>query len=368
MKKALYVVCFSIMFMFLGNVKADSVCKYKIPKGVINSKETSLELYNDEGGLELNKYYSKNQISPGKNVKLKLTKDGDGKLSCPSIILDITTTKKVTFYSSVKQCKENQTFGKDSCKKEIYEGTFSSSDDLTGGSTSGKTNAKLITETTNSCKYRSHRFEITVKSDKSTSCRVGTSAANPPECKSKITDEIFKNFNKNQFICPKYLYYSSYSGGTGNLKHYTVEIISTGGSNEPDNSLSDQFRDPDNYNNGSATDEWINGHPGDEYKENIDPCDVIDKEGSLYKILKQIINYTQIGTIFIVILLSGLDFIGAISSGDDDAVKKALGKTKNRIIALVLVFLVPAIVNLLLTIVNVGACGSNSDFVSELFK
>ena len=48
--------------------------------------------------------------------------------------------------------------------------------------------------------------------------------------------------------------------------------------------------------------------------------------------------------------------------------KKATGKTKNRIIALVLVFLVPAIVNLLLTIVNVGACGSNSDFISELFK
>ena len=129
----------------------------------------------------------------------------------------------------------------------------------------------------------------------------------------------------------------------------------------------DTRENSDDFMSGSVDDEWIEG-PSDLGEFEVSACEVLSKDSSLYKIMKQIIGYVQIGTIFIVILLSGLDFVGAISSGNDDAFKKSVGKTKNRIIALVLVFLVPAIVNILLTIVNVGACGSNTDFMAELFK
>ena len=380
MKKIFYVVCLITMFMFVGEVRADTVCKYTLPKGtIVDYSETKLELYNEDGSMKLNKIYASTSPSEGTNIRYNSLNFGNdikafevkkntstGEFTCPAITLDLNSDGRDYIYNNYDECKKGTSWSKSSCKTEVYHGIYSSDEEITGGNSSGRTNAKLITKNTNSCMYRSYNFEVTVKTDNGISCRKGTSKEGVT-CTAKINDTVYKDFiNSGTFTCPEYIYYTYY-GGQGVSDRYNLEVLSTAGANEEDTSNSEDFRDPDVLNNGSADDEWIEG-PSDLGEFQVSACEVLSKESSLYKIMKQIIGYVQIGTIFIVILLSGLDFVGAISSGDDDAFKKAVGKTKNRIIALVLVFLVPAIVNILLTIVNVGACGSNTDFMTELFR
>ncbi|MDD3341149.1 MAG: hypothetical protein PHN72_02990 [Bacilli bacterium] len=101
-------------------------------------------------------------------------------------------------------------------------------------------------------------------------------------------------------------------------------------------------------------------------KEKKDACDIIDKKGELYKALKQIVGYIQIGTIFLVLILGVIDLTGAVGSDKDDALKKAVGRFAKRMIAAALVFLVPTIINFIFNIINLSSCGGGE--FADLFK
>ena len=378
MKKLFYIVCLVTMFMFIGEVKADTQykkCLYKIPAGVLNEEETKIELSNNNGSNILDTLY----FSGNRKINL-----GDKPLvgtwtfelldgnKCPSITLDIP--KKLAtpaVYPSQKACLDVQQIGKDSCKSTVYKGTYSHNN-ISAGNATGRQNAKLMTESSNStqCWYQNKNNVLIVKNNQKVSCKISAGTATM-KCEASINDTVYKKFTQGgTFTCPSFIYYDMAGGGGTNVMVYKYKITSVGSPNEVDNSNSDEFIKPDGFDfeASGGSDEWLTDPDKMPEAEKINPCEIISKDNSLYKIMKQIINYLQIGTIFIVILLSGLDFISAITSGDDDVMKKATSKTSKRIIALVLVFLVPAIVNLLLSIVNVGACGSKSDLVSELFK
>ena len=377
MKKIFYIVCLVTMFMFIGEVKAEKTykkCIYDIPKGRITKIEK-------DGGYTITLYTSGKSkkldtinISPaiGGDIELYSDLSIGSNNTCPTITLDVSMLGNVRIYSSYKACVDDQSgFGDNtsgSCQTHIYSGKYESNA-VTPGNGSERRQASLTNETSDTCQYTNKDARFTINKNKKISCdRSDSDYTTFKNCTASFTSNVKDKLFADSTICPPYIYFKEIDVDIKpSTTTYKYEIDEIGQSADVDESESDKFGTEEGYGS-DAKDEWITGHPGDEEKEKVDPCDVINKNESFYKILKQIINYTQIGTIFIVILLSGLDYIGAISSGNDDAMKKATGKTKNRIIALVLVFLVPAIVNLLLTIVNVGACGSNSDFISELFK
>ena len=69
-------------------------------------------------------------------------------------------------------------------------------------------------------------------------------------------------------------------------------------------------------------------------------------------ILKNLFTILSIIGIILVIVLAMTDFIGAISSGEDDALNKAFKKVKNRIIAVIVLLLLPMIVNWIVDFAN----------------
>lgn len=74
--------------------------------------------------------------------------------------------------------------------------------------------------------------------------------------------------------------------------------------------------------------------------------------------VQQVLNILRYVAIIVLIILSSIDFIKAIASGDADALKKATTTFGKRLIYCVLIFLTPTIVNFLLGFLGVySTCG-----------
>ncbi len=77
-----------------------------------------------------------------------------------------------------------------------------------------------------------------------------------------------------------------------------------------------------------------------------------EAEGSVLWLIQKLLSYIKIAGPILVILLSAVDFIKAIATSDEEAVKKAQGKLIIRLIAVVALFLVPSIIELALKIIS----------------
>ena len=131
-----------------------------------------------------------------------------------------------------------------------------------------------------------------------------------------------------------------------------------GGSNT---NLSIQTVEPEDIHDASGrADEW------EELSTNLDPndfnnsitCDSIlsDEPGSVGWMLNTILNYIKILGPILVVLLSAIDFIKAVVGTDEKAMKEAQSKLVIRLVAAVLLFLVPTLVQLLLSFINATTC------------
>lgn len=120
----------------------------------------------------------------------------------------------------------------------------------------------------------------------------------------------------------------------------------------------------DNLDDGSkTTNDNINNTPATK-KGNSDISDLSDKSwsneegctalknGKTIEILRQILNYLQLAAVALLLVLGSLDFAGAVMSDKDDAMKQAGNKFIKRLIASVIVFLVPVLVNIVLFIAD----------------
>lgn len=138
------------------------------------------------------------------------------------------------------------------------------------------------------------------------------------------------------------MYFEMIGGNESNLQMQTVQ---------PD----------DIYDATGAADEW------EELSDNLDPnnfnneitCpDIIDinTEGSVGWMLVTILNYIRIIGPVLVVLLSAIDFIKAVVGFDEKAMKEAQNKLIIRLVAAVLLFLVPTLVQVLLSFINATTC------------
>ncbi len=89
----------------------------------------------------------------------------------------------------------------------------------------------------------------------------------------------------------------------------------------------------------------------------LDCPDIINmEEGKLGWLLNTILNYIRIIGPVLVVLLSAIDFIRAVLGTDEKAMKEAQNKLIIRLVAAVALFLVPTLVQLLLSFINASTC------------
>ncbi|MDD4187626.1 MAG: hypothetical protein PHX04_02545 [Bacilli bacterium] len=72
----------------------------------------------------------------------------------------------------------------------------------------------------------------------------------------------------------------------------------------------------------------------------------------LKKDLEQILKIIRIAGPLIVVILSSVEFIGAIANKDDDALKKCTQKLATRLILVAVLFFLPILLNILLSFID----------------
>ncbi len=122
----------------------------------------------------------------------------------------------------------------------------------------------------------------------------------------------------------------------------------------------EQIADNIDEQNGVYDDEWeeLGEDIGSGDFGNPVSCpDIINmEEGHIGWILNTILNYVKIIGPILVVLLSSIDFIKAVVGFDEKAMKEAQNKLIIRLVAALGLFLVPTLVQLLLSFINVTTC------------
>ena len=94
-----------------------------------------------------------------------------------------------------------------------------------------------------------------------------------------------------------------------------------------------------------------------DFNNTVECPDIINmEEGKLGWLLNTILNYIRIIGPVLVVLLSAIDFIKAVVGFDEKAMKEAQNKLIIRLVAAVCLFLVPTLVQLLLSFINASTC------------
>ena len=95
----------------------------------------------------------------------------------------------------------------------------------------------------------------------------------------------------------------------------------------------------------------------DDFNQDMECADIINmEEGHVGWILNTIFNYIKIIGPVLVVLLSAIDFIKAVVGTDEKAMKEAQSKLVIRLVAAIGLFLVPTLVQLLLSFINASTC------------
>ena len=94
----------------------------------------------------------------------------------------------------------------------------------------------------------------------------------------------------------------------------------------------------------------------DDFNKDVNFSDIFDLDtpGSFGYILNTVLNYIKIIGPILVVLLSAVDFIKAVVGTDEKAMKEAQSKLVIRLVAALGLFLVPTLVQLLLSFINVS--------------
>ena len=147
--------------------------------------------------------------------------------------------------------------------------------------------------------------------------------------------------------CPETIYTSF---PTGNVVHFDLSS-GTGNNGSNRNEDPDEARDED----WEYLEEGLNREDFDKPLECSDIIDINDP-GSVGWILYTILNYIKIIGPILVVLLSAIDFIKAVVGFDEKAMKEAQSKLVIRLVAAICLFLVPTLVQLLLSFINATTC------------
>ena len=162
------------------------------------------------------------------------------------------------------------------------------------------------------------------------------------------TEEIFKqNFamlEHNRFACPDTLYLS------------LSPLITTGGTSAL---LTTSKEEAEKFGNITEVTENPDTSNEDKYNPGKDAygCEVVPEE--IQKWIRISLNFVKYVALVLVVVLGTIDFIKAAGSGEPDAMKKAGQSFMKRVVAVIILFLLPMLVDLILHLINLY--GSTDD-------
>ena len=361
MKKKLllsFIILFCIMIMPMG-VEAKTECEYVLDKKDFIPVTFLLETENNSKKLTKVTLFAETSVDLGDpkfaNGKgLDLNSDG----SCPDIVVyDQRIMGGYKIYKTMTTCKDGFWTADDRCYE--LSGTFrdssSSESNQTGAGSQYK--ASLSNSSGNSCTYE-HSYEYNNNGDSVTNSITINSSSNNTVSGScdiylanscrLVVDVPNRFYNNNTFTCPAYIYVRAEASGRDGT-NYTYTIYDTGDENDEDRSHT-EFPD----------DEWeqlSEDLSKEDFDHNIVCDDIINmEEGHVGWLINTILNYIKIIGPVLVVLLSAIDFIKAVVGFDEKAMKEAQSKLVIRLVAALCLFLVPTLVQLLLSFINATTC------------
>lgn len=341
MKRLHYILFAMILFMsFTITVEANTKCKYTYD-GVTFVLET------DEGGSTLNK------VTTDKNYyfDFKIYNNGISlnRAACPKIsIIDTHNLFVIPYrkiYPSKETCQEDNGKRGNQCSN-LITGTKSLTNESTSSILGTRGQFNLVDSSSDTCNYRYEYngsfISLDVKKN-GNSLKFICSNNTTDTCNSTYNNEV-KNaiLNSGNFTCPQYLYGENIKV-TGN-KVTNFDIVEAGTSDDKVTSggssweRGDEFTDA-NWNNNIGCDDIFSNEPG-----------------SVGNILRTILGYIRVIGPILVVLLSAIDFINAIFGFDEKAMSNAQHKLIIRLIAVVALFLIPTLIDVLLDFINATTC------------
>ena len=274
---------------------------------------------------------------------VELTSDGQ----CPQISIYLQLTmNNYLIYEDKKACEDGFLTTNSRCS-ETLSGTYETNPENSPNDEAGSGIAfQLASNIGGSCRYirtDGDNYTTTIRlrdngnNEVTGSCQTTFIGVN---CRPIVSvPEQF--FNNGTFSCPTYIYANERLSGTDSAT-YIYDIIGTGDENDsPDMPLGD---DP------------IAGVDTEGWNSEI-ACDDIfhfNQVGSVGWMLQTIFNYIKIIGPILVVLLSSIDFIKAVLGTDEKAMKEAQSKLIIRLIAALALFLIPTLLQLLLSLINIA--------------
>lgn len=334
----------SIIFMPVF-VQASTKCSYRWfkDKGVFTT-DTKVILQTEDNPKKLTKITTSNQNVNFSNFNgFDLKSDG----SCPDVFFhhaNMAGTNDI--YDSLEACQKDHSITDEDCMVGIEKEKID--DDKGGENIIKKTQATLTSSSDNFCEYRhnyddgtSDTFKITLDDDRvKISC--STSSYGLGACQIENGGSFFK---PDDFKCVGFIYYNARSDEA--VKY--CSIVGVGGkntSNEGDEDISDEgdVGETDPF----KPSEWDTG----DIDANMIFC------GRFGEFLQKVLDIIRFAVPLIIIGLSVLDFIKVIASQKADDMKKATNKLVKRLIIGVAIFIVPTILEFLLSQfgMELGSC------------
>ncbi len=155
-------------------------------------------------------------------------------------------------------------------------------------------------------------------------------------------DDIWKN---NKCVDIKNIYASCYDGSRGGPATCSIvkenPYASTGSSSSSTTLDNEVSTGGDKTNTGDGT--YDEG-------EKVYGCEVVPEE--VRKWISISLNFVKYAALILVIVLGTIDFIKAAASGEPDSMKKAGQSFIKRVVAVIILFLLPMLVELILNLIN----------------
>jgi len=361
----LFIIVLMSLFLFPNGVKAYAKCEYVWSNTIFSTEKDSkgkkvpvkskfvLETKGDSKKLtKATSPYSKMKASFADKGGISLKSNGD----CPKIsIYSQQVAGGFKIYKSADACKSGLITIKSRCSGNLKGKKTSSKDDKDNTSASNDTGAnsqfKLTSSTSSKCVYQNKSTSnatITIKKAKnkklSTACESQTISTNCRVKEEKSLTDIF--YSDSKFTCPNYIYTKVESATGNNITTYTYKIVDQGTNADTDRS------DVDTTDKDA---EYLESFDLKDYNKKQTCTQIFgspdDKESIAY-LIQKLLNYIKIAGPVLVIILSSVDFVKVIWTSDDENMKKAQQKLVKRLVAAVLLFLLPTLIGLMFNLVN----------------
>lgn len=360
-----FIIILMSLFIFPTGVKAYAKCEYvwkntifsteKDSKGKDVPVKSKFVLETKGNSKKLTKAtspYSKMKATFANKDGISLKSNGD----CPTIsIYSQQVNGGFKIYKNSTTCKNGLLTIKSRCSGNLKGKKTASKDDENNTSASNDTGAnsqfKLTSSTSSKCVYdnkstSSATITIKKKSNKkaSTECKSHTISSTCRVKDDNLTSVFYKD---SKFTCPAYIYTKVENATGNNITTYIYKIV-------------DQGTEVDEDRSGATTDEDKDAEYLDDFDlkdyNKTQSCTQIfgsptDKESIAY-LIQKLLNYIKIAGPILVILLSSIDFVKVIWTSDDENMKKAQQKLGKRLVAAVLLFLLPTLIGLMFNLIN----------------